>query len=104
MNDKITEDARLTLAVPGDILSTNAEDLRAKLFADLKSADAACGLVEVDLSRASMVDSVGLNLLVSIIKHVKARSGSVRFLVGNSNVERTFRFTRLDSQAEIVRH
>ena len=104
MNIANLSDPRVTLSVPGDILSTNAEDLRSRLFADLKNSDGMLGLVEVDLSRASMVDSVGLNLLVSIIKYVKGRNGSVRFLVGNSNVERTFRFTRLDSQAEIVRH
>ena len=59
--------------------------------------------IDLDLSRATMVDSVGLNLIVSVIKHVKGRDGSVRFLIGNNNVERTFRFTRLDSQAEVVR-
>lgn len=104
MDDKPTlQEATLALSIPGDILSTNAEDLRHRLFAELKAAVGDPGLVEVDLSRASMVDSVGLNLLVSIIKRVKTHGGAVRFLVGNNNVERTFRFTRLDSQAEIFR-
>lgn len=104
MTNKTLQDGSLTISIPGDILSTNAEDLRTRIFADLKQIEGTPRLVEVDLSRASMVDSVGLNLLVSVIKHVKTRSGSVRFVVGNNNVERTLRFTRLDSQAEIVRH
>jgi anti-anti-sigma factor len=103
MENHTLQPASLSLAIPGDILSTNAEDLRNRLFNELKTVEDTPGLVEVDLLRASMVDSVGLNLLVAIIRHVKARGGSLRFLIGNSNVERTFRATRLDSQAEIIR-
>lgn len=33
-----------------------------------------------------MVDSVRLDLLVSIVNQVKTRDGSVRFLVGSNNV------------------
>lgn len=93
----------LVLNVMGNILSTNAEEIRSSMFADLNKSSARLGCVEIDLSRAAMVDSVGLNLLVSVIKHVKSRSGSIRLLVGSNSVERTFRFTRLDTQAQLVR-
>ncbi len=50
-----------------------------------------------------MVDSVGLNLLVTVIKQTKRAGGSVTLRVGSQNVERTFRFTRLDAHATVVR-
>ena len=94
--------ASLSISIPGNILSTNAEDLRTRIFGEVKQANSPWQVVEIDLRRASMVDSVGLNLLVAVIKHVRARNGAIRLVIGNHNVERTFRFTRLDSQAEIV--
>lgn len=95
----------LTVAFPGDVLSTNADSLRQETFGlleqpDLKSAN--WKTLKLDLTAAKMVDSSGLNLIVSIIKAVKSRGGSVRATVGNPNVYRTFIFTRLDKQLDLA--
>lgn len=95
----------LTVAFPGDVLSTNVDSLRQETFAlleksELKSAN--WKTLKLDLTAAKMVDSAGLNLIVSIIKSVKARGGNVRATVGNPNVYRTFIFTRLDKQLDLA--
>jgi anti-anti-sigma factor len=95
----------LTIAFPGDVLSTNVDALRQSTFGLLQNppvSSADWKTLKLDLTGAKMVDSAGLNLIVSIIKAVKARGGTVRATVGNPNVYRTFIFTRLDKQLELA--
>jgi anti-anti-sigma factor len=96
----------LSFRIPGDLLSTNAESVRQTAFSLLEDpavAQVCLQMVEIDLRRAGMVDSVGLNLLVSIIRAAKKLGSSVRVLVSSNNVMRTFQFTRLHLHAEIQR-
>lgn len=94
----------LSLTFPGDVLSTNVDSLKQEAFALLEGDQLKQGnwkTLKLDLTSAKMVDSAGLNLLVSIIKLAKARGAAVRATVGNPNVYRTFIFTRLDKQLEL---
>jgi anti-anti-sigma factor len=59
--------------------------------------------VEIDLRRASMVDSVGLNLLVAVLKKAKALGSRTRFVISDNSVARIFQFTRLNEHADVVR-
>jgi anti-anti-sigma factor len=96
----------LTVTVPGDVLSTNAEELRREVFALLESpqgSQAQCATLKLDLTRARMIDSVGLNLLVTFIRSMKDRSGKVQALISSDNIERTFVFTRLDQMLELIK-
>ena len=97
--------AVLNVGIPGDVLSSKVEELRQSVFGVLESVEvkrANWSTLRLDLTAAKMVDSAGLNLIVSIIKAVKARGGQVRATVGNPNVYRTFIFTRLDKQLELA--
>jgi len=103
MKPPVETRAALTLSIRENLLSTNAAGFREKITRELDQASAARpSLVEVDLCGAKIVDSVGLNLIVMVIKRVQAWEGKVRLLVDDANVARTFRFTRLDTHAEIV--
>ena len=96
----------LHVAVPGDILSTNADALRDELFGVLESADirsASWNTFRLDLTAAQMVDSVGLNLIVSLVRVVKARNGKVEATIRSANIYRTFLFTRLDKQIQLTK-
>ncbi len=93
-------------SLPGNILSTNAQEVRAQLTAalnDPRSAAGALAVFELDATRAQMIDSVGLNLVVWLLKALRERGARLRLVVSNVHVERTLLFTRLDQQAEIVR-
>lgn len=95
------------MVIESDILSTNAEALRARLLEVLQRSSAAAdalAVFELDLRAARMIDSVGLNLLVWLIKKVGERGARVRLLIADNNIERTLQFTRLDQHAEVVRH
>ena len=100
-------DARvLNVTIPGDILSTNADALRDELFALLESEPVRTGTWEtlyLDLTGAQMVDSVGLNLIVSVVRAVKARQGKVAAKIRSTNIRRTFQFTRLDKQIAVTK-
>jgi len=90
--------------IQGDILSSNAESLKEKLAGELAAGGGGpIETFELNLVRTRMVDSVGLNLLVWLIKQVRAGGGKLRVSLSDSNVLRTFQFTRLDREAEVVR-
>lgn len=96
----------LSVIIPGDILSTNADTLREELFGLLETPEikaAAWRTLKLDLTTAQMVDSVGLNLIVSLLRAVKARQGNVEAAIRSANIHRTFVFTRLDRQITVVK-
>ena len=95
-----------TVSLAGNILSTNAQEVRGQLskaLNDPRSAPGSLGVFELDVTRAQMIDSVGLNLIVWLLKAVRERQARLRLLVASVHVERTLQFTRLDQQAEVVR-
>jgi anti-anti-sigma factor len=101
-----TDERALSLRVPGDLLSTNADALRTEAFALLQPGD---GLAEpwtkfvLDLSSARMIDSVGLNLVVALLKRVQKRGARMQVVYSCPHVLRTFAFTRLDQHVEMVK-
>jgi anti-anti-sigma factor len=108
MRDSIplNEQHPTSMVVEGDVLSTTAESLRTRLAEVLENSAKSCAplaIFELDLRAARMIDSVGLNLLVWLLKKVQALGGKVRLRIADSNIERTLQFTRLDQHAEIVR-
>ncbi len=90
-----------TYVAPGDILSTNAEQFRQQLAAILDKGGE-WKLLELDLRASRLVDSVGLNAIVSAIKRTKSRGGDVRIRVRHPSVARLFAFTRLDQHAQVI--
>lgn len=100
-----TSNKTLLLTFPGDIVSTNAGALREQIFGILESdiiQRADWTTLDLDLRSAKMVDSMGLNLLVSIIKLARNRGGKVVGRVDNPNVQRALCFTRLNTQMELI--
>ncbi len=96
----------LTLSIPGDLISTNAEAVRAEISAVLNAPENASPkwtTLRLDLAAAKMVDSVGLNLIVTIFKRLQQRQANMQIAYRSQNVLRTFAFTRLDQHVELVK-
>lgn len=94
------------LRTRGDLTSTNAGAVRAAIgetLAGLDSAGASWHAVQLDLAAAKMVDSVGLNLVVGLLKQVQQRGARLQVTGANSNIVRAFTFTRLDRQVDLVK-
>jgi ABC-type transporter Mla MlaB component len=95
----------LFLSPPGDILSTTIGPMRAEFIRLMETPEVRDGkwkTLELNLAEARMVDSAGLNFLVTLIKAARHRGAAVRALVKSRTVHRTFVFTRLDTQVELV--
>lgn len=95
----------LQVKIPGDITSTTAPGLRTELFElldrELPGDDNNWNTLRLDLSSANMVDSVGLNLLVAIIRRIKEHGRKISCAIASQHVHRTMMFTRLDSMMQI---
>lgn len=96
----------LQISVPGDLLSTNADQFRAGARAALDAPVMVTDWlgVELDLTRARIVDSAGLNAIVGIIRELEGMGKKTLIRVGDPHVHRVCLFTRLDRIAEIVRN
>ena len=95
-----------TVTLLGDLISTAVEGMRPEinaLFADLAKPDANWNLLQLDLSTAKMVDSVGLNFIITVLKSVQKRGAKMQVKYSDQNVHRTFIFTRLDKHLELVK-
>lgn len=91
----------ITYVFRGDLLSTNAAACQAEI-SRLMGADDTWKVIVLDLRAARMVDSVGLNLIVSIIRGSRPDGRFVRVVVSNQNVRRVLAFTRIDQHAEVI--
>ena len=94
----------ITCAVAGDLTSTTAAAYRTQIEQKMAAStrdQPGWSFLELDLRAARMIDSVGLNLLVSIIKGVKEKGGNVRLLISHPNIQRILAFTRIDKHAEV---
>jgi anti-anti-sigma factor len=94
----------LFLAFEGDVLSSSADILREefnKIF-DISGRAAACRSIELDLTKAKMMDSAGLNFIMTILKQAKARNARVVARIASKTVHRIFLFTRLDKHLELL--
>jgi anti-anti-sigma factor len=95
----------LSLSLPGNLLSTSVESLRKEVFGLIDSLAAKRAIwtkLHVDINEAKLVDSAGLNLLVSIIRTAKTTNATVSIGVSNKTVHRTLLFTRLDRHVELI--
>jgi anti-anti-sigma factor len=100
-------DTCLTLRVTGDLLSTKTDAIRAeadKLLGGPADAPRAWAVFKLDLTGAKMIDSAGLNLVVSMLKRVRLKGGKMQVAYANPNLLRTFVFTRLDEQVELIKN
>ncbi len=91
----------ITHILRGDLLSTNAAATQTEINR-LMETSSSWKTIELDLRAARIIDSVGLNLIVSIVRTARPEGRSVRLLVANQNVRRVMAFTRIDQHAEIV--
>lgn len=87
------------LAVSGEIDVYTSPLLKSRLA---QAIDEGCTDLVVDLERVSFIDSSGLGALVSGLRRVKERSGSLRVVCTKENILKVFRITGLDKVFPIV--
>ena len=91
--------------INGDLTSTTAGPLRQEISGLLDNPSGKAvpwKILRLDLSTAKMVDSVGLNFIVTVLKSVQTNGAKLEIVYGNPNVHRTFLFTRLDKHATLI--
>ncbi len=104
LHHELKKNHELYVKVEGEIISTTVNVLREELN-QLFNNEAVWGtewnILTLDLQNTQMLDSLGLNLIVSLIKRVKDRSSSVQALVKSRMVYQTLLATRMDRQMVI---
>jgi anti-anti-sigma factor len=95
----------LTLRLPGDLTSANSVSAQAiaELVQSARDEDRPWRDVKFDLTQARMVDSAGLNLIVSALKAAQRGGGKLQLAYTDPNIQRTLRFTGLDKRLDLLR-
>lgn len=95
----------LKMKLLGDLKSTTIADLYRDSY-DILTDKALSGsgfeTLELDITDASMVDSQGLNLIVSLLRQVKTREGKLKLITNRRTVYMTLLSVGLERQAEVV--
>jgi anti-anti-sigma factor len=95
-----------TIAWSGDLISTNAAALREQLRNILEPAAGSnfeWHIIRLELNSTRMLDSVGLNLVVAILRAAQKAGRKMQVTYTNANVLRTIQFTRLDQHIELIK-
>jgi len=90
-----------TLSISGvrELNAANADDFRDQIRAALSGSQRN---IEIDLSQAVLLDSCGLNALISLHKTACSRKGLLRLVNPSSAVQQIFELTRMHRIFEIV--
>jgi anti-anti-sigma factor len=95
---------QLEVRINHDIVSTKIDALN-RIYPDLDQAfekGQSHRQFVIDLQGCNMVDSAGLNFLISLHKHLKDKNCETAIRNANKNLVRTFTFSRLDRYIHII--
>lgn len=104
MEYRLHEDV-LYITIRRDILSTGVRGLFEQLAALQKDPNverSSWRSLELDLTGAKMIDSMGLNFLVHVVKWSEERKAKAKIVIRDKNLDRLLRFTRMNEHAEVV--
>ena len=93
----------LRVKIKGDVLSTNAEahaGAITEIFEHHKGTD--ISKFNLDLRTAQMVDSVGLNMILGLVRFANERRFTTKIAIASPAVHRVFQFSRLNKAVEVV--
>lgn len=97
----------LGLLVTGDVKSTTVAELQRDVFALLEHErvrELTPRLIALDLRAAGLVDSLGLNLIIAILRWARERNLPLAIDVGRRAVYLTMLAVGLDRQADLRFH
>jgi anti-sigma B factor antagonist len=90
--ERVVGDQTSVLSVKGEIDVSTAPELRDRL---LTAAQNGHGIVVVDLSEVTFLDSTALGVLVSGLKRLRAEGGDLRLVVTGRSVAKVLEITGL---------
>ena len=94
------DDQLLVLKVRGDIISTNSEE-RADQIGKIIESNPGFKKIKLDLNSTKMIDSVGLNMLLGLIKTILEMKAEIVLHISSPSFHRVFLISKLDQIAKI---
>ncbi len=101
----ITESACLQLTVLGDLKSTTVKVLHAEISSVIRHEYAfslRVDVLELDISAAGIVDSLGLNLVLTLVKWATGNGAEIHIVVGARSVHDTLSAIGLERHAKFI--
>ena len=93
--------ALIEWVIDGDLISSRVDSCRKSYEEVVGTSDRDWAVLQIELSAVRVIDSVGLNLLVTIIKKAKAAKKTVHLANPTAPVRKILMFTRIDHHAVI---
>ncbi|OIO59348.1 MAG: hypothetical protein COZ46_02620 [Verrucomicrobia bacterium CG_4_10_14_3_um_filter_43_23] len=105
MLDYRIENETLTISIPGDISSTNASEVQASIIQIVETKNVwqnKWNHLKIDLTRAEIIDSLGINVLINVQRKVKNRPCDIEIVIASSTILQLLSYTRIDQQMKIT--
>jgi len=99
MSELKKEQDRLIVKPTQDIVSSNAEELKAELR---QALDEHAGPLVIDLAEVKMIDSMGLGVLIATHNSLHKRDLGLEIINVSEEIARLFSAMRLDTHFTIV--
>jgi anti-anti-sigma factor len=84
----------------GDLLSTTVEAVKPELLGLFEKTPVAD--VHLDLTACQIIDSAGLNLVVSAIRLAREHEARIEITVSREQIRRIFMASRIDQHAKVI--
>lgn len=97
--------ACLKLTLRGDLKSTTIRALHTEISSIIKHEDSfslKIDRVEIDISAAYIVDSLGINLVLSLVKWATNNSAEMHIFLGSKSVYDTLTAVGIDRHAKLI--
>lgn len=94
----------LQIQIRGDVVGSSVAKVRHAFLELVDRQDirlAGWRLLKLDLTEVARIDSLGLDLCLTILREVQLRSGSLHVTVSNPDIHRSFVFMGLDQQMKL---
>jgi len=94
--------AAINCAAPADITSTTEAAFRAQIENTIAAAPSGWRFLRIDLKSTRLIDSKGLNLIVSLSKSLRSGDHEIQLVGPQPHILRILSFTRLDRHIAVV--
>lgn len=95
--------ATLSAKLEGDVVNTNVKKHGESLDSQIGKAEGKdWQVLSLDLTGAQIVDSVGLNFLMTLVKRLREEEKTVHVTISSTSVQKVFEFSRLDRVVEVT--
>ncbi|MEM0952227.1 MAG: STAS domain-containing protein [Cyanobacteria bacterium P01_H01_bin.74] len=95
----VCEGLETKIIVDQDLIATHSTQIHGEIVNALKEVDD--GTVVLDISKTEMMDSIGIKVVIGLMKSCQSKGLGLRLDVASANILRLFKICKLDDLLDV---